>query len=203
MLFDVKGYCDRFSAGKVSPAGDLFSQKRKGWGMHNNAGAPEARCDLTPGRSSIVFRGLPVICLWKRSLYGMTLSELKGDPEMPLKFGMDTADLIRRIFGDSLRNGGWALVTPPPRRHREMNFAQRTGEIIARELCIPFYPDVANPPRNRQRINAEYTLHRLPAEPNLIIYDDIVTTGSTLMSMHRLLSGTGKTTVNITSINNK
>ena len=202
MLFDVKEYCDRFSAEQKS-AEDLFQQKRKGWGLHNNQNAPEARCDLTPGRSSIVFRGLPCICLWKRSLYGRTLRELKGDPAMPEKFGEDTAELILKIFGRELIRGSWALVTPPPRRHTEMNFAQRTGSIIAKRLGIPYYPDVANPPRTKQRINAVYTLHRLPEEENLIVYDDIITTGSTLISMRRLLTENGKNSINITSINNK
>lgn len=41
------------------------------------------------------------------------------------------------------------------------------------------------------------------AEPNVIVFDDFVTTGSTLLAMKNLLNEHQKNTVFITGINNK
>jgi adenine/guanine phosphoribosyltransferase-like PRPP-binding protein len=73
---------------------------------------------------------------------------------------------------------------------------------MAEQLNIPFYEDVAFC-RSKQRVNAEYTLNVLPKERNIIVFDDFVTTGSTIGSMYRLLSQYGKNLIFFTGINNK
>ena len=73
---------------------------------------------------------------------------------------------------------------------------------IAEALSIPFYEDVAIC-HSRHRMNAEFTLNVLPKEPNVIVFDDFVTTGQTLASMKRLLSIYGKNLVFFAGINNK
>ena len=73
---------------------------------------------------------------------------------------------------------------------------------MAAALGIPFYEDVAFC-HSRQRMNAVFTLNVLPSEPNIIVFDDFVTTGQTLASMKRLLTNYGKNLVFFAAINNK
>jgi predicted amidophosphoribosyltransferase len=146
--------------------------------------------------------GVFFISLWQKSIFGRTLTEIKADDDMVQFFADNTAELIRQIVGDYLPIGSWAICTAPKRRHLTKNFATRISEEIARQLGIPFYEDVAFC-KNKQRINAEYTLNILPQEPNIIVFDDFVTTGSTLGSMYRLLSQYDKNILFFTGINNK
>ena len=88
------------------------------------------------------------------------------------------------------------------RRHKEHNFASLICEQIHEKLGIPFYEDAALC-SSRQRVNAVFTLNLLPAEPNVIVFDDFVTTGSTLKGMHELLLKHGKNTLFVAGINNK
>ena len=52
-------------------------------------------------------------------------------------------------------------------------------------------------------MNAEFELNVLPHEPNVIVFDDFVTTGQTLAAMKRLLEKYDKNLVFFTCINNK
>ena len=177
---------------------DIFAeQHRKGWDK-----SVEARCDFTQKIRLTRRGGVFFISLWQKSVYGRTLTDIKADDGMVQFFADNTVSLIRQIIGNTLDKGGWAICTSPKRRHLVKNFATRISGEIARQLGIPFYEDVAFC-KNRQRINAEYTLNILPQEPNIIVFDDFVTTGSTLGSMYRLLSQYGKNLIFFTGINNK
>ena len=177
---------------------DIFAeQHRKSWDK-----SVEARCDFTQKIRLTRRGGVFFISLWQKSVYGRTLTDIKADDSMVQFFADNTVSLIRQIIGNTLDKGSWAICTSPKRRHLVKNFATRISEEIARQLGIPFYEDVAFC-KNRQRINAEYTLNILPKEPNIIVFDDFVTTGSTLGSMYRLLSQYGKNLIFFTGINNK
>ena len=179
-------------------AKDIFAeQQRKGWDK-----SVEARCDFTRKVRLTRRGGVFFISLWQKSIFGRTLTDIKADDDMVQFFADNTAELIRQIVGDYLSIGSWAICTAPKRRHLTKNFATRISEEIARQLKIPFYEDVAFC-KNKQRINAEYTLNILPKEPNIIVFDDFVTTGSTLGSMYRLLSQYDKNILFFTGINNK
>lgn len=177
---------------------DIFAeQHRKGWDK-----SIEARCDFTQKIRLTRRGGVFFISLWQKSVYGRTLTDIKADDGMVQFFADNSVSLIRQIIGNTLDKGGWAICTSPKRRHLVKNFATRISEEIARQLGIPFYEDVAFC-KNKQRINAEYTLNILPQEPNIIVFDDFVTTGSTLGSMYRLLSQYDKNILFFTGINNK
>ena len=179
-------------------AKDIFAeQQRKGWDK-----SVEARCDFTRKVRLTRRGGVFFISIWQKSIFGRTLTEIKADDSMVQFFADNTAELIRQIVGKHLCKGCWAICTAPKRRHLTKNFATRISEEIARQLKIPFYEDVAFC-KNKQRINAEYTLNILPQEPNIIVFDDFVTTGSTLGSMYRLLSQYDKNILFFTGINNK
>ena len=153
-------------------------------------------------RQHLVLRGITAHAQWQRSILGPTLTEIKTSGDFHEIMAVGVVSLIRRLLGDNLHLSGWALTVPPPRRHKELNFATSVGRMISAHLQIPFYPDVAKPPKTRQRINIDYELQRLPQERNIIVFDDIITTGSTLASMGRLLTSHGRTVFNVVGIDN-
>lgn len=201
LIPDLSGFLKSFSPPSDNTAGgeNFFERKRKAWHENNHV---EPRCDFAPDRFRLNARGLFFLSLWKRSVYGQTLTEIKQDPANVDRFAEGVSPFIRDIVGHQLHAGGWAIITPPARRHKDWNFAQACASEIARRLNIPFYHDVAHA-KNRQRVNVEYDLVNLPPEPNLIVFDDICTTGSTFQSMRRLLLPLGKNLIFFAAINNK
>ena len=177
---------------------DIFAiDKRKAWDK-----SVEARCDFSR-KVRLTRRGdVFFISLWQKSLYGRTLTDIKGDDAMVDFFADNIAPLIQEILGYDLKSGQWCIVTTPKRRHLVKNFATRISEQIAQRLNIPFYEDVAFC-HSKQRIGAVFTLNVLPNEPNCIVFDDFVTTGSTLKAMRTLLTEHHKNCVFFTGINNK
>ena len=177
---------------------DIFAeQKRHAWDK-----SVEARCDFArrvrlTRRADVFF-----ISLWQKSLYGRTLTDIKADDSMVAFFADNVAPLIADVLGHELASGQWCIVTTPKRRHLVKNFATRISEQIARRLAVPFYEDVASC-RTKKRIGAVFSLNRLPPEPNVIVFDDFVTTGSTLKAMQTLLRQHGKNCLFFTGINNK
>ena len=177
---------------------DIFAeQKRHAWDK-----SVEARCDFSR-KVRITRRGdVFFISLWQKSLYGRTLTDIKGDDTMVDFFAKNIAPLIKEVLGYTLANGDWCIVTTPKRRHKVKNFATRISEDIAKRLGIPFYEDVAFC-HSKKRIGAVFTLNILPKENNCIVFDDFVTTGSTLKAMRTLLLDNKKNCVFFTGINNK
>ena len=177
---------------------DLFAvNKRKSWDK-----TVEARCDFTYKLSLTRRSDVDFISIWKKSIYGRTLTDIKGDPDMVTFFADNITPVISETLGYHLADGSWAVCTSPKRRHKEKNFATLISERIADSLGIPFYEDVALC-HSKQRVNAVFELNNLPKESNIIVFDDFVTTGMTLAGMKKLLSSLGKNGVYFSCINNK
>ena len=177
---------------------DLFAiNKRKSWDK-----TVEARCDFTYKLSLTRRSDVDFISIWKKSVYGRTLTDIKGDPDMVTFFADNITPVISETLGYHLADGSWAVCTSPKRRHKEKNFATLISERIAASLGIPFYDDVALC-HSKQRVNAVFELNNLPNESNIIVFDDFVTTGMTLAGMKKLLSSLGKNGVYFSCINNK
>ena len=183
-----------------APPQDIFAEtQRKGWHKGEDTAA---RCDLSQERIAISpHAGVTVITLWKKSIKGRLLTDIKADDDMVEKFATKMTDVIRKVLGHYLSAGNWAICATPKRRHLTKNFACRIAEQIGHNLSIPYYEDVALA-HTRQRVNVDFDLGTLPTEPNLIIFDDFVTTGSTISSMYRLLEPLGKNLVFFVGINN-
>ena len=197
-----------------APAKDLFAPKeRAAW---KDVQQDEARCDFAPNKVRISYRNpqFGIISLWKKSVYGRTLTDIKSDHDMVEKFAEGMNTLIRQILGHSLSNGDWCIVTSPKRRHKERNFASLISARLASLLGIPFYEDVAEC-HSKHRVGAVFTFgssfaERLRSkneppikERNIIVFDDFVTSGATMISMRELLLPLGKNLVFFTGINNK
>ena len=182
---------------------DLFSpKKRAAWKDVQQA---EARCDFAPNKVRISYRNpaFGIISLWKKSVYGRSLTDIKTDQDMVEKFAVGMNTLIRQILGDSLASGDWCIVTSPKRRHKERNFASLISARLADLLGIRFYEDLAEC-HSKHRVGAVFTFGaEPPKENNIIVFDDFVTTGATMISMRELLRPLGKNLVFFTGINNK
>lgn len=177
---------------------DIFKlEQHKAWDK-----SVEARCDFQY-RLTMKRRGdTNFIAIWKKSVFGRTLTDIKGDDDMVPFFVDSITPVINQTIGLFLDSGNWAVVTTPMRRHRERNFASRIAEGIARNLAIPFYFDCAHC-SSRHRVDAVFTANNIPNEQNIIVFDDFVTTGSTLKSMRLMLEAHHKNCVFFCGINNK
>ncbi len=182
---------------------DLFAEKKRAaWKDVQQA---EARCDFAPNKVRISYRNpqFGIISLWKKSLYGRTLTDIKSDPDMVEFFATNVAKLVGQILGNSLSNGDWCIVTSPKRRHKVRNFASLISARLAELLGIPFYEDIAEC-HSKHRVGAVFTFGaEPPKESNIIVFDDFVTTGATMISMRNLLMPLQKNLVFFTGINNK
>ena len=182
---------------------DLFAEKKRAaWKDVQQA---EARCDFAPNKVRISYRNpqFGIISLCKKSLYGRTLTDIKSDPDMVEKFAEGMNTLIRQILGHSLSCGDWCIVTSPKRRHKVRNFASLISARLAELLGIPFYEDIAEC-HSKHRVGAVFTFGaEPPKESNIIVFDDFVTTGATMISMRELLMPLQKNLVFFTAISNK
>lgn len=182
---------------------DLFAEKKRAaWKDVQQA---EARCDFAPNKVRISYRNpaFGIISLWKKSLYGRTLTDIKSDDAMVDKFAEGMNTLIRQILGHSLASGDWCIVTSPKRRHKTRNFASLIAAQLGSLLGIPFYEDIAEC-HSKHRVGAVFTFGaEPPKERNIIVFDDFVTTGATMISMKNLLEPLGYNLVFFTGINNK
>ena len=182
---------------------NLFAEKKRAaWKDVQQA---EARCDFAPNKVRISYRNpaFGIISLWKKSLYGRTLTDIKSDPDMVEKFAEGMNTLIRQILGHSLASGDWCIVTSPKRRHKVRNFASLISVRLAELLGIPFYEDIAEC-HSKHRVGAVFTFGaEPPKESNIIVFDDFVTTGATMISMRELLMPLQKNLVFFTAISNK
>ena len=163
----------------------------------------EARCDIAPNKVCISYRNpeFGIISLWKKSLYGRTLTDIKEDPEKDTFFASGMSKLIRQILGHSLQNRDWCIVTSPKRWHKVLCFSYLYWAFKASQYSflwgcgwVPF--------KTSCRRCFTFDLHP-PKENNIIVFHDFVTTGATMTSMRNLLVPLGKNMVFITAINNK
>lgn len=177
---------------------DIFKvEQRKSWDK-----SEEARCDFSYKLRLTRRASTNFITIWQKSVFGRTLTDIKSDDAMISYFVENFAPVIRECIGYHLTDGSWAIVTSPMRRHKERNFATLIAEGLASELGIPFYFDCAHC-RSKQRVGAVFDANNIPSEPNVIVFDDFVTTGSTLLAMKNLLQSCGKNCVFFAGINNK
>ncbi|MCR5818483.1 MAG: phosphoribosyltransferase [Prevotella sp.] len=176
----------------------LFGEKkRKAWDK-----TLETRCDFQRKVHMTSRAGCCFFSLWQKSVMGRTLTEIKSDEKEIDHFAKEVSWLVGHVIGSFLREGGWCIVTTPKRRHLTKNFATLVAEEMGHILGIPFYEDVATC-KTKQRINAVFNLQFLPPEKNIILFDDFVTTGSTLKAMSNLLMDNERNVVMFTGINNK
>lgn len=182
---------------------DLFAEKKRAAWKEKQL--DEARCDFAPNKVRISYRHptFGIISLWKKSLYGRTLTDIKSDDNMVEFFAVNVAKLVEQILGHSLATGDWCIVTSPKRRHKQRNFASMIAAQLGELLGIPFIEDLAQC-HSKHRVGAVFSFGaELPKQRNIIVFDDFVTTGATMIAMKNLLEPLGYNLVFFTGINNK
>lgn len=159
-------------------------KKRAGWNSGENA--KESVCDMVDNIAWHPKRDFSFISCFKQSEEGYPLSLIKSDFGNVGKFADAALNIIQRALGMRSKEG-WAIVTTPKRRHKERNFAESVCIELSGRLHIPFYQDAISA-KTRQRINPTFTLNADIKEDNIIVYDDILTTGATLDAVNKLLA---------------
>lgn len=156
-------------------------------------------CDLTPRTVFHQLGALVYFSQYKRTKTGEPFSEIKRSAEIAGMFAESACDFIHRLVNNT---EDWAIITTPRRRNNDgFHFATFVSECIAARLGITFYPDAVQC-INRNRLEPEFHLLRPIAERRIIVFDDIITTGTTLTATNSLL-GDRDFILNIIGINNR
>ena len=161
------------------------------------------RCDMKPHFSVREKSGCSYVSLFSSSKEGMTLEEIKNSRTCEKQVTKAVAGFIRQFLGNNLHGTGWAMITTGRRRHREgYHFATAVSKATAKQLGIRFY-EGAIECENGNRLKPRLKLITEPEEKNLILFDDIITTGTTMSKTVKLLQGKGYTVMTVIGIRNQ
>ena len=189
-------------APEIEPADFGFTgsgeiKRRKSW---ENAGK---RCGMNKDIRIREKSGFLYTSFFATSEEGRPIAEIKQDPEMVGLFAENLVDYISHYLGSNLSEGSWCLVTTPRRRHADgFHFSTEVCRTAAKALGIPFREEIVTA-KNRTRVNAVFKLKKDPEEHNVILYDDIITTGTTLKETRRLLLEKGHTVLPVVAVRNQ
>ena len=170
---------------------DDWDKPFRGWNKHVRF------CDMKEHVCLHRKGGLFYISLYRKTRTGIEYGMIKRDEEYAEKMAKDAAEFIRTFIRPDEE---WCIITTPMRRNQEHHFATAVIEKIAKAVKIKSYPDSIQC-LNKQRVNPEFHLLRPIPEERVILFDDILTTGSTLTAAYSLL-GEKKQVVCIIGINN-
>ena len=160
------------------------AKKRSSWGKAKDYKEP--CCDLSDHLQLHKRDCFYYICSYHNTPKGIPISEVKTEPNVEL-FARKAEEIVRGMV--QLRDtNDWCIITTPKRRHKEKNFASMVATQLAKFLGIPFYDDTMEA-HGRDRINPDFKLVKDIPESNVILYDDILTTGSTIRACVHLLNG--------------
>ena len=170
-------------------------KKRKKWAKD------KIRCDLKDKLGLKRCNDTYYHSLFKTSKTGEALEDLKKEENVPL-FARTAAELIQHTLQGILIDGDWCILTTPRRRHREgFHFATEVCRLISDIIEVPFYEN-AFESENTRRMDPIFNMLIDPPQKNVIIYDDILTTGYTMQEVKTQLTDSGHVTFLVVSIDN-
>lgn len=139
------------------------------------------RCDMKE-RYSLHRKGdLFYVSMFRTTKVGVTFEELKMSQSAACAFSEAAVRFISQMVRP---DGDWCIVTAPRRRHADgYHLATEVCRKIAAGVKIRFYENAIQC-TDKDRINPEFFLLRPIREPNVIFYDDIITTGSTMLASY-------------------
>ena len=142
------------------------------------------RCDFTDSLRMRSKGQLLYYSLFKRSSEGIDFDVIKQSEEHARTMAESACRLLDRLI---LNLDGWCIITAPRRRHFEgFHFSEFVSGIISETKHIPFYKGAVQC-LTKDRLNPEFYLLRDIPERKVIIFDDIITTGTTLTATRSLL----------------
>lgn len=169
-------------------------KKRRAWKRGHNSS--EQRCDLVPRYSFHKSMDFGYLSCFRYSEEGYLLHDIKANEDFMPVFAENSVRILRQL---GLRDlSGYCLVSAPKRRHKERNFADGCCEIMSNQLGIPYYPDIIRA-LNKNRTKPKFEWDPVK-EKNVIFFDDILTTGSTMIACNALM--TDYNVINVIGINN-
>ena len=158
---------------------------------------------MVPNITSREKSGKRYISLHAVTKEGKTLEEIKNDKTCERQLAEELVTFIRQSLSGNLSESGWAMITTGRRRHRDgYHFATEICRKAAMELRIPFY-EGAIECGNSDRLKPELKIVNPPKEKNLILFDDVITTGNTMVKTIELLAAEGYTVMPIIGIRNQ
>lgn len=171
--------------------------------LHKSWARTEKYCDLKKKIRSHSLGDIILTSFYEVGKRGISIAEIKEKESNAGLFADNLCDYLICLAGDNLTKGGWCICTAPRRRHKDgFHFSTEICRLAAQKLNVPFYED-AFTAENRNRIEPEFHMVKNPKETNVILYDDIVTTGETLRAVRRLLLEAGHVVLLAVGIHNK
>ena len=150
------------------------------WGRDEDS---EHRSTLCPYVQTYKLRGFNYTTSFHNTIKGERLSIIKQNPDNVQIFALAAEELIKR----NRVSNPCILLSAPPRKHKENNFAVAVCRRISQDLGIT-YNEEAIEVINKDRFRPLFKLNIcLDGYSTVIIYDDIVTTGKTLLEMKRII----------------
>lgn len=164
----------------------------------------EKYCDLKKKIQCFSMGDIIGTSFYKVGKRGIPINQIKEQPANAELFADNLCDYLNHLAdAQSLIHGDWCLCTTPRRRHKDgFHFSTAICESAAAQLNLPFYKD-AFTAVNRSRINPEFHMLINPPQVNVILYDDIVSTGETLRATRKLLLDAGHVVLLIVGIKNQ
>lgn len=141
------------------------------------------RCDFTDALRLHVKHDFLYFSLFKRTKEGIDFDLIKQSEHHAHLTAEKVCSLIDRLVLDL---EGWCIVTTPRRRHFEgFHFSEFVSGKISEMKNIPFYKGAVQC-LTKDRLNPEFHLLREIPERKVILFDDIITTGTTLKATREL-----------------
>lgn len=152
----------------------------------------EKYCDLKRRIKQHAHGDITYVTLYETGKRGIPIKQIKENADNVPLFADNLVDYVVQALGENVSKvGGWALVTTPRRRHKSgLHFATAICQAAANALKLPFYED-AFTAEDRGRIEPTFHMAKNIAERNVILYDDLITTGQTIRGVRELLLGAG------------
>ena len=173
------------------------SLRRKSWAR------TEKLCDLKRKFEQHPQGDIVVTSFYKVGKRGIPIAKIKQNPDNAALFADNLCDYLVRALGTNLARAPWCICTTPRRRHKDgFHFSTAICQSAAEKLSLPFYAD-AFTAKNRGRIDPEFEMVTNPNETNVILYDDIITTGETLRATRKLLVDAGHVVLLLVGIKNQ
>lgn len=142
-------------------------------------------CDLRPRTVLHQLGNLHYFSQFRRTKKGTPFSEIKQSEDIAELFAESASSFLSSFIANT---EGWAIITTPRRRHYSgFHFATAVCERIGSKLGIQFYPDAVQC-INRNRLEPDFHLLRPIDQRQVIVYDDIITTGTTLTATAALFA---------------
>lgn len=173
--------------------------RRKSWAR------TEKYCDLKKKIKCHSNGGMLFTTFYEVGKRGIPITEIKEKQSNAELFADNLCDFLECFMGGGINSakGDWCLCTTPRRRHKEgFHFSTEICRLTSEKLALPFYQD-AFVAENSNRIYPDFRLIENPAQHNVILYDDIISTGVTIRTCRQLLLDEGHVVLLAVGIQNQ